>query len=54
MPRTYRLKNRRLDRYLCQCGCGEFFYRVHTTRPPQYVNAAHRQRAYRQRVNTCR
>lgn len=33
----------------CQCGCGTVFTAEYVTKKPQYLNAAHRQRAYRRR-----
>jgi len=34
---------------VCKCGCGESFTATYTTRPPLYMNRAHRMRAYRKR-----
>lgn len=33
----------------CMCGCGTVFEARYSTKKPKYLNAAHRQRAYRKR-----
>jgi len=43
---TTRVKHGEL---VCQCGCGQVWHATWTTCKPKYINAAHRQRAYRLR-----
>jgi hypothetical protein len=40
----------RVGVFLCECGCGQEFFRSYKTRHPRYANKTHRARAYRARA----
>lgn len=39
----------KIGTFRCQCGCGQTFTAGYKTKTPKYLNATHRQRAYRAR-----
>lgn len=40
-----RKRNEHHETVLCQCGCGQYFEAIYTTRRPRYINAKHKAKA---------